>query len=63
VHGEEEQIMLPDLMLLHEGDIPSARCQKFASHVLASVCLPEFMRGRRQKCTRSGLRTENYFNR
>lgn len=50
--------MLPDLRLFHEGDIPSACHQKLASHVLASVCLPEFMQRGRQKCTKYGLRTE-----
>lgn len=62
MHREEQKIMLPGLMLFHEGDIPSACRQKFMSCVLASVCLPEFMRGGRQKCTGSGLRTKNHFN-
>lgn len=30
-----------------------------ASHVLATVCLPEFLWGGCQKCTKPGLRTEN----
>lgn len=61
-HREEQKITLPDLMLFHEGDILSACHQKFASHVLASMCLPEFMWGGGQKRTKSGLRTENHFN-